>query len=96
MKCINCEGRGYVFGHKNCDHNAEEAYILGCYDQRVCYVCLGTGSKGAKLIAAVLLEIKLESTDPKSRILAEKGLAEMMEEKKHKPGWQASRSTNVR
>jgi hypothetical protein len=77
MNCPKCEGSGYLFKHKNCYHTAEESYILGCNDRHVCHYCLGTGSTGAKLIKAVLLEIKLESSDMKSRKLAEKALNEM-------------------
>lgn len=77
MKCPKCEGRGWNPKHKHCYHNSEESYILGCDDERVCHLCLGTGSKGAPLIKAVLLEIKLESNDFKSRQLAEKALNEM-------------------
>ena len=77
MNCPKCEGRGYLNKHKNCYHSSYDAYIKGCYDQRVCMTCLGTGSSGAPLIKAVLLEIKLESKDFNSRKLAEQGLKEM-------------------
>lgn len=76
MKCPKCNGRGLNPKHKNCYHGAEEAYIKGCNEERVCRVCLGTGSMGATLIKAILLEIKLESSDFKSRKLAEKALNE--------------------
>ena len=76
MNCPKCDGSGLLYKHKNCYHGAEEAYIRGCHDQRVCKYCLGTGSKGAPLIKAALLEIKLESKDLNSRRLAEKALQE--------------------
>ena len=76
MKCPKCEGRGSLYKHKNCTHGQEEAYIRGCHDQRVCMSCLATGSTGAPLIKAALLEIKLESIDFKSRKLAEQALQE--------------------
>jgi len=77
MKCPKCDGRGWNPKHKNCDHNTQDAYVRGCHDEKVCGACLGTGSKGALLIKAALLEIKLESKDLNSRRLAEKALMEM-------------------
>ena len=79
-KCLKCEGRGMLFKHKNCNHSAEESYIRGCYEQRICMSCLGTGSTGAPLIKAVLLQIKFESTDFNSRKLAERALKEIANE----------------
>ena len=79
MKCKKCEGRGWNPKHKNCWHGAEETYIRGCNDPRICHACLGTGSTGAVLIKAALLEIKLESTDYKSQKLAEQALREFDE-----------------
>jgi len=76
MKCPQCEGSGLLYKHKNCHHSQEESFIRGCYDQSVCKSCLGTGSTGAPLIKAALLEIKLESTDCNSSRLAEKALQE--------------------
>ena len=76
MNCPKCDGRGWNPKHKNCYHSAHDAYVRGCNDQRVCGTCLGTGSKGAPLIKAALLEIKLESNDFNSRRLAEKALQE--------------------
>ena len=81
LKCPKCEGKGWNPRHKNCWHTQEEGYIKGCHDPFVCHDCLGTGSKGAVLIKAVLLEIKLESKDFNSRKLAEKALNEFMEKK---------------
>ncbi len=76
MNCPKCNGRGANHKHKNCYHTAHDAYIRGCNDLRVCQPCLGTGSTGAVLIRASLLEIKLESKDFKSRELADKALKE--------------------
>ncbi len=76
MKCPKCEGRGWNPKHKNCYHNSMEAYIRGCYDERVCHTCLGTGLTGAPLIKAALIEIKLESKDYRSQRLAEQALKE--------------------
>ena len=76
MRCTTCDGRGWNPKHKNCYHTAQDAYVRGCNDERVCHLCLGTGSKGAPLIKAVLLEIKLESKDCHSSALAAKALAE--------------------
>ena len=79
LKCQKCDGRGWYPKHRNCYHGAEESYIRGCHEPRICMDCLGTGSNGAKLIKAALLEIKLESTDLKSRKLAERALREFPE-----------------
>lgn len=77
VNCLKCNGRGWNPKHKNCYHNVHDAYIRGCNGQRVCGACLSTGSTGSTLIKAVLLEIKLESNDFKSRRLAEKALQEL-------------------
>jgi hypothetical protein len=81
MKCLKCGGRGYTFKHENCYHGAEESYIRGCYDQKVCSKCRGSGATGWKLVADILLEIKLESNDLVSRKLAEKALKELSDSK---------------
>ncbi len=84
MQCPKCEGRGWNHKHKNCYHGAEESYIRGCNDKRVCGKCLGTGSAGAPLIKAILLTIKLESTDYKAQRLAAQALAEFADPKRGK------------
>ena len=79
MNCPKCNGKGWNYKHRNCDCNHQDAYVKGCHDEVVCYYCLGTGSTGASIIKAALLEIKLESTDTKARRLAEKALKEFTE-----------------
>ncbi len=79
MNCPKCNGRGWNPKHKNCYHDAQDSYVKGCHDQRACGACLATGLKGAPLIKAALVEIKLESHDFKSQRLAEKALQEFSE-----------------
>lgn len=79
-RCPFCEGRGWKPKHKNCYHSQYEGYILGCHEERMCHKCLATGSTGAMLIRAALLEIKLESKDLNSRKLAEQALNEFAKE----------------
>ena len=76
-KCPKCEGSGTLHKHQHCYHSPYDTYINDCYKERVCDKCRGTGSTGAKLIEALLLEIKLESKDYNSRKLAEKALGEL-------------------
>ncbi len=77
MKCEDCNGSGYIPKHKNCYHApGYEQWINGCNEEKRCSRCKGTGTTGAELVRAMLLEIKLESTDSCSVKLAERALLE--------------------
>ncbi len=77
MRCLDCSGSGFVPKHKNCHHaSGYEQWINGCNEEKSCRRCNGTGTTGAELVRAILLEIKLESRDAHAIRLAEKALAE--------------------
>jgi hypothetical protein len=75
-KCLKCNGTGYVVKHKECTHNTHDAYINGCNDPVKCRACHGFGTTGIEQVKAILLEIKITTTDTKIHILAKQALKE--------------------
>ena len=76
MKCNICNGKGFRPKHLNCNHNAHDSYVRGCGELIRCSRCHGSGTTGAELVKDILLEIKLQSNDEKSRLAAERALKE--------------------
>jgi len=73
MKCSRCNGQGYHYKHRNCNHPSWYSYERGCYDLVKCKKCEGVGYTGMAIAKDIILEIKLLDCGKASK-LAEKAL----------------------